>query len=359
MKKLFKNRIILVTLFISALAALYHLSSANSPPVETNHLTIIESVDHFNDILANSQDKLIVVDLYADWCAPCRILTPLLNEIASEMQDQALFLKIDTEKHPEIMMALQADVLPMVYFVKNQQVVHALAGLHSREVYVDAIEKYSAESTEPAAHGTIRDGIRKVDANKQGDFIDIVVHRGDSIRVSFGERDYKRSLSLPALDRHFEADPGEELLLSMTIRDKSDLDLKLVEHVDGKSKVTNGNISVYDYKGQGGIQYQDISVQQALEIVNQPRTVVLDVRTNREFSHGHIENSVHIPLNELERRIEELSEYREKDLLVYCRSGNRSAVASRILLQNGFSSIFHLESGIRGWLNEGNNLAKD
>lgn len=65
-------------------------------------------------------------------------------------------------------------------------------------------------------------------------------------------------------------------------------------------------------------------------------TVLLDVRSLKEFDNGHIPGAVHIPVDELRSRLEELD--RTKKLMVYCQVGYRGNVATRILLQNGFDA---------------------
>jgi rhodanese-related sulfurtransferase len=77
----------------------------------------------------------------------------------------------------------------------------------------------------------------------------------------------------------------------------------------------------------------------------------LDVRTQGEYDDGHIEGAILIPVSELEGRLDELS--RDKETLVYCRTGNRSSNAVTILEKNGFTKIYHMYNGINGWIQAG------
>jgi rhodanese-related sulfurtransferase len=98
--------------------------------------------------------------------------------------------------------------------------------------------------------------------------------------------------------------------------------------------------------------YGDISVAQAqLLIEAKPSLIILDVRTQAEYDSGHIENAILIPVDELGNRLDELSP--NDELLVYCRTGNRSSNAVNILQSNGFTMIFHMEDGITGWIDAG------
>lgn len=65
--------------------------------------------------------------------------------------------------------------------------------------------------------------------------------------------------------------------------------------------------------------------------------IVLDVRTNAEFSSGHVPNSINIPLQEIEKATKKLD--KQKPIIVVCRSGNRSAMAVQYLKQFGFDVI--------------------
>jgi rhodanese-related sulfurtransferase len=68
--------------------------------------------------------------------------------------------------------------------------------------------------------------------------------------------------------------------------------------------------------------------------------VILDVRTPPELSgkHGQIEGVINIPVQELEERIDELNKYKNKNIAVICRSGNRSAKGTKILKAHGFKA---------------------
>jgi rhodanese-related sulfurtransferase len=81
--------------------------------------------------------------------------------------------------------------------------------------------------------------------------------------------------------------------------------------------------------------------------------ILLDVRTQEEYvSDGRIEGSVLIPLAQLQKNLIRLEAYKEKKIFVYCRSGNRSVNASRILGDNGFKA-YNVSGGINEWKSEG------
>ncbi|MGA6993875.1 MAG: rhodanese-like domain-containing protein [Candidatus Deferrimicrobiaceae bacterium] len=81
--------------------------------------------------------------------------------------------------------------------------------------------------------------------------------------------------------------------------------------------------------------------------------VVLDVRTPGEFAQGHLESAVLVDFRYPGFREEMAGLEKTKTYLVYCRTGNRSARALGIMRELGFRSTYHLEGGIKRWVEEG------
>lgn len=76
--------------------------------------------------------------------------------------------------------------------------------------------------------------------------------------------------------------------------------------------------------------------------------VLLDVRTMGEFRRGHIAGALHIPVQELGRRWQELEGFREREIVVYCATGPRSVNAVNILQKRGFNAV-NLRGGMKAW----------
>ena len=93
-----------------------------------------------------------------------------------------------------------------------------------------------------------------------------------------------------------------------------------------------------------------VGVKQAEQIlaVGGKDVLLLDVRTPFEFRMGHIDNAQLIPVQELAARFQELNEHRDKLILVYCRTQNRSSVATEFLRKQGFHAVF-VEGGYSAW----------
>ena len=98
--------------------------------------------------------------------------------------------------------------------------------------------------------------------------------------------------------------------------------------------------------------YEDITVGEANELIYlEENIVILDVRNIEEYEAGHIPDSVLIPIQELEQRLDELNT--RSEIIVYCKAGVRSQKASDILVEGGFKTINNMEGGIDAWIGEG------
>ncbi len=97
--------------------------------------------------------------------------------------------------------------------------------------------------------------------------------------------------------------------------------------------------------------FGEIKPDEAVRLMNHEDAIVLDIREDSEYADGHIINSIHIPLPLLESRTTELQEYKDQPLLVYCRTGNRSAQAASTLMKQGFSGVKKLSGGMIAWQN--------
>ena len=97
-----------------------------------------------------------------------------------------------------------------------------------------------------------------------------------------------------------------------------------------------------------GISKYEISSSNGLKIFSESKAIFLDVRTRSEHELKSIPNSLLIPVSELPYRIDELLKFKEQDIVVYCRVGNRSGVATDYLTQNGYTAM-NLLGGIEAW----------
>lgn len=97
-------------------------------------------------------------------------------------------------------------------------------------------------------------------------------------------------------------------------------------------------------------KFVQVGTAAAIQLMNNEEPVLLDVREKAELKQGSLEGAKHIPVGSLGKRISELEKYRERSILVYCRSGHRSTGACKELQKHGFERVYNLQGGILAWI---------
>ena len=92
-----------------------------------------------------------------------------------------------------------------------------------------------------------------------------------------------------------------------------------------------------------------VSPAQATSLINKENAVIVDIRTKKEWATGHITNAKHIPLSELDKRLDELTKYKQRPVIVVCNLGQASGSATRKLKAEGFENAMRLSGGISEW----------
>ncbi len=190
---------------------------------------------------------------------------------------------------------------------------------------------------EPAS-GILVQGYRILPIEPTVDDVNLVVYRGDYIIFDFKNTVGDPILKIPDLSVNQE--------LPMGLDGAPYFKMKTMGRFRFSLGGVAGHIQVIEYKQP---QYKEVDAGEAAELLQNLGPLLLDVRTPAEFNNGHIKNAILIPVQELQKRVGELSEYKHHDILIYCATGNRSTVASKILIDNGFKRIINMRYGIYGW----------
>ena len=112
--------------------------------------------------------------------------------------------------------------------------------------------------------------------------------------------------------------------------------------------VVSGAMLLWSFIGGKVSGVSQVNTMEATRLINQD-ALVLDVREDKEFAAGHIPKARHIPLSALPQRMKELEKFKNKPIVVNCRSGQRSARACGILKKQGFENVVNLGGGIMAW----------
>ncbi|GIV42752.1 MAG: thioredoxin [Vicingaceae bacterium] len=86
-------------------------------------------------------DKPVVVDFWAVWCGPCRIVAPIIDELAKEYEGKAVVGKVDVDNNPEVSLKFGIRNIPTILFFKNGQVVDKQVGAVPKKVLAEKLEK--------------------------------------------------------------------------------------------------------------------------------------------------------------------------------------------------------------------------
>jgi rhodanese-related sulfurtransferase len=96
-----------------------------------------------------------------------------------------------------------------------------------------------------------------------------------------------------------------------------------------------------------------VTTLQATQLINQGKTLVLDVRDSETFAAGHLIDAKNIPLKDLPQRIIELDKFKTKNVVVVCQVGSQSPKAVAQLSGAGFAQAYNLDGGIAAWHTQG------
>ena len=97
----------------------------------------------FNELVAQSEIP-VLLDFYADWCPPCKVLGPIINELAEEYEGKALVAKINTELNPALSQHFKIRSIPTIMFVNKGQIVERFQGLVPKPNLEELLDKYIA-----------------------------------------------------------------------------------------------------------------------------------------------------------------------------------------------------------------------
>jgi thioredoxin 1 len=94
--------------------------------------------NNFEEIVIGS-DKPVLVDFWAEWCGPCRMIAPILEEISAEYSGKALVVKCDVDNSPQVAIKYSIRNIPTVLFFKNGEIVDKQVGAVPKTIFVNKL----------------------------------------------------------------------------------------------------------------------------------------------------------------------------------------------------------------------------
>ncbi len=95
----------------------------------------INSEEFESDVLTSKE--IVLVDFYADWCGPCKMMSPIIEEIADELGDTVKVGKVNSDENMELTEKYQIMSIPTIMVIKNGQVVKTFVGVTSKEEIIN------------------------------------------------------------------------------------------------------------------------------------------------------------------------------------------------------------------------------
>lgn len=130
--------VLLIVLFL-ALAVMFIYNKVKNTPEAVNHdkILILNNAD-FNNAIKN---KTILVDFWADWCMPCKMMAPILNELADELPEGKYVGKVDVEKNPQLSQKFGVRGIPTLILFKNGKEIDRFVGVKSKSALKSSMMK--------------------------------------------------------------------------------------------------------------------------------------------------------------------------------------------------------------------------
>jgi len=95
---------------------------------------------NFNDIIKS--DKPVLIDFFATWCGPCKMMGPILQDVSRKVGDKARVLKIDVDRNPQVAAKYQIQGVPTIMLFKNGRMLWRQSGVVRADELVKVIEKH-------------------------------------------------------------------------------------------------------------------------------------------------------------------------------------------------------------------------
>lgn len=88
------------------------------------------------------EEGVVVVDFFANWCGPCKMLAPIFEELSNEMEGKTQFIKVDVDQSVDIAREYGVQSIPTMAIIKNGQPVETMVGFLPKDVIKSNIENY-------------------------------------------------------------------------------------------------------------------------------------------------------------------------------------------------------------------------
>jgi len=105
----------------------------------------VASAEFEQEVINESNTRPVVVDLWAPWCGPCRMISPIVEELDNEYQGKIAFFKLNTDENQDIASRFNVMSIPTLLVFKNREVKEAIIGVKSKASLKKTFDEHIAE----------------------------------------------------------------------------------------------------------------------------------------------------------------------------------------------------------------------
>ncbi len=110
-------------------------------------MTVKKQFQNFDHLLSHS-DLPVLVDFYATWCGPCQMMSPILQQVQTQMGQQIQVVKIDSDQYPQLASQYQVQSLPTLILFKNRQPVDRVEGVIPADALIQRLTTLLSEKSQ-------------------------------------------------------------------------------------------------------------------------------------------------------------------------------------------------------------------
>lgn len=130
--------IILISMIVTFVALRWiAMRKIKNTPLVADHEKILTLTD--KNFQQQTKNRLVLVDFWAEWCAPCRMMAPILNEVAAELDGKAFVGKVDVQKYQELATKFKVRGIPTLILFKDGKEVNRFVGVKTKDFLLKQI----------------------------------------------------------------------------------------------------------------------------------------------------------------------------------------------------------------------------
>jgi len=128
---------VLIAVFV--IARFFVMKKMKNIPMVEDHERVLTLTD--KNFQQQTKNKVVLVDFWASWCAPCRMMAPVLNDVASELNGNAHVGKVDIQQYQSLAQKFQVRNIPTLVLLKNGVEVNRFVGIKNKEFLLNQMNK--------------------------------------------------------------------------------------------------------------------------------------------------------------------------------------------------------------------------